>query len=147
MTPSSVENVLALQRPDDPQVTPSRLGLSWLDRLSLERMVKGDATNVVEHVRSLAEALAGPEGNQVRLRTLARTIAVTRAEQGLLEAMIMERLAERDIQGVELVDKVLKGVAGRLVKLLEAHRLESSQQRRVSVVVTHADQVNVEGVE
>ena len=59
---------------------------------------------------------------------------------------MMERLAKRDVHGVELINKVLHGVAGRLVKMVEAHRLESAQQRRVAVVVGHADQVNVEGV-
>ena len=123
----------------------SRLGLSSLDRLGLEVLVTGDISAVVELARGLAEALSGPDHDRVRLRTLARAIAIARTQQSLLEAMLMERLAKRDADGVELINKVLRGLVGRLVKLTEAHRLESSQQRRVAVHVGHADHVSVEG--
>ena len=71
---------------------------------------------------------------------------ITRTQQVLLDAVLMERLAQRDLGGGELVEKVLRGLSARLVKLVEAHRLESAQARQVAVVVAHADQVNVEGV-
>lgn len=137
--------VHALQRQDEPR-EPPRLALAALDKLALERLVTGDATVAIEHARGLAEALAGPGHDEVRLRTLSRAIALARTQQSLLDALLLERLAQRDVVGVELVEKVLRGVSCRLVKLLDAHRLESAQQRRVAVVVAHADQVNVEGV-
>lgn len=138
-------NVHALQRHEGPP-EPPRLALSALDKLALERLVTGDATVAIEHARGLADALAGPGHDEVRLRTLSRSIAVARTQQALLDALLLEQLAKRDVLGVELVDKVLRGVSCRLVKMLEAHRLESAQQRRVAVVVAHADEVNVESV-
>ncbi len=123
---------------------PPRLTLTSLDQLALRRLVSTDPTEVVEFARSLAEALSGPDGDAVRLRMLARAIAVARAQQALLEAMLMERLAKRD-PDVALIEKAVTGVASRLVKLVEAHRLESAMGRRPTVVVAHADTVNVEG--
>lgn len=142
--PIPPDNVHALAQSDDAYAAP-RLGLSSLDKLSLEALVAGDVAGVAELARGLAEALAGPDQDQVRLRTLARAIAIARTQQSLLEAMLIERLAKRDAGGVELVDRVLRGLVGRLVKLTDAHRLESSQQRRVAVHVGHADHVTVEG--
>ena len=94
----------------------------------------------------MAEALSGAGHDAVRLRTLSRSIALARTQQVMLDAVLMERLTQRDVVGVELVEKVLRGLSARLVKLVEAHRLESAQARHVAVVVAHADQVNVEGV-
>ncbi len=145
LAPTPADNVHTLRRSDDRDVRP-RIGLSSVDRLGLERLVTGDVSAVTEVARGLADALAGPDRDQVRLRTLARAISVARTEQSLLDGMLMERLAKRDIEGVELVTKVLHGVSGRLMKLIDAHRLESAQQRRVAVVVGHADHVNIEGV-
>lgn len=142
---NSLENVSALRRIDETPPTP-RIALSKFDQLGLERLVAGDATAAVEHARALAEALSSPGQDEVRLRTIARGIAVAKTTVDLLEALLMERLAKRDLQGVEITERVLRATSARLVKLLEAHRLESSQQRRVAVVVTHADEVHVEGV-
>jgi hypothetical protein len=143
--PTSLENVTALRQRDETPVAP-RIGLSKFDQLGLERLVAGDASAAVEHARVLAEALASPGQDEVRLRTIARGIAVAKTTVDLLEGLLMERLAKRDVDGVVITERVLRSTSARLVRLLEAHRLESSQQRRVAVVVTHADAVHVEGV-
>jgi hypothetical protein len=137
--PPPPEIVHALRRTDDPKVE-----LSSLDTLALERLMSSNPADVVAYAQSLAAALSGPDADGVRLRTLARSIAVARAQQALLEGMLMERLAKRD-PDVELIDKALRGVAARLVKFVEAHRQESATGRRPTVVVGHADTVNVEG--
>jgi len=141
--PNSLENVSALRRTDE---TAPRIGLSKFDQLGLERLVSGDPSAAVEHARALAEALSSPGQNEVRLRTIARGIAVAKTTVDLLDALLLERLAKRDVEGVELTERVLRATNSRLVKLLEAHRLESSQQRRVAVMVSHADEINIEGV-
>lgn len=138
------DNVHPLRLADETPA-PQRVALSWVDQLALEQLVAGDASGVIELAQGLAEALAGPSHDAVRLRTLSRAIAVARNQQALLEGMLMQRLAKRDVDGVELINKVLGGIVARLVKMTEAHRLEGDQQRRVAVTVTHADQVNVEG--
>ncbi len=145
-TTTSVEEVHALAVPGE-GAPETQLGLHWVDQLPIRALVSSDPTAVLEHARALAAALCGPGHDAARLRLLARSIAVARTQMSLLEGMLLERLAKRDDGGVESTDKALRSVTSRLVKLIEAHRLESSQQRRVSVVVAHANEVRVEGGE
>ena len=142
---NSLETVTSFHRTNEPSTAP-RIGLSKFDQLGLERLVVGDASAAVEDARALAEALSRPDRDEVRLRTISRGVAVAKTTVDLLEALLMERLAKRDVEGVELTERVLRATTARLVKLLEAHRLESSQQRRVAVVVTHADEIHIDGV-
>ncbi len=143
-TTSPIEEVHTLTVPGEP-VPAAQLGLHWVDQLPIRSLVSTDPTAVVEHARALAAALCGPGHDAARLRLLARSIAVARTQMSLLEALLLDRLSKRDDSGVESTDKALRSVTSRLVKLIEAHRLESSQHRRVSIAVAHADEIHVEG--
>ena len=127
---------------------PQRIGLAPLDQFALRMLVSDNPATAVEHARGLAEALVGPDRDGARLRVLARGIATCETQRALLEAMLMERLARRDGEGVELVERVLRNLSARVFKLIEAHRQESLvQQRPVLVAVGHADAVNIGAVE
>jgi len=66
---------LARAKPPQP-----RLGLPQLDQLALTSFTTGDATQLVEHARDLAGALAAPDGDTTRRRTIARALSVTRSQ-------------------------------------------------------------------
>lgn len=122
-----------------------RLGLSLLDQAALTAFMSGDPGEIgelVEDARLLAEALAGDDGDQARIRLLARATSAARTQGRVLEVMLGDRLAKRDAQGVELVSKVLDGVTRRLTSLLRQLSVESALKKRPAVYVAHANEVN-----
>lgn len=119
-----------------------RLGLSWLDQLAVGAFTTGDTRELIEHARGLAESLAGPDRDGSRLRLLSRAVAEARVHEQVLIALLADRLAKRD-PGVDLVERVLRGVTKRLALLSEQHRVECSGGRRTVVMVGHADNVDV----
>ena len=80
---------------------------------------------------------------------VSRLVASTRAQVALLEALLAQRLARRDDQGVELLNKVLSGACKRLSLMLEEHRACTNANRRPSVIVAvgNAATVNVRSEE
>ena len=135
------EQGLAPQTPARP-----RVGLGPIDQLALKALVSDNPETAIEHARGLADALAGPDSAGARLRTLARAIAATETQRALLETVLMQRLAKRDGEGVEMIDRVLRSLTVRTARLIEAHRAESQgQHRAVTVAVGHADSVTITG--
>ena len=129
-----------------PSSEPPRagLGLTWLDRLPLDVLVSDAATRLVEEVRASAEALAGADADAARLRAISRLVSATRAQVVLLETMLAERLAKRDLGGVEIINKALAGASKRLALWLAEHRASSASGRRAAVVVVgNAEHVTV----
>ena len=122
-----------------------RLGLPTLDQLALTSFVTGDAAQlVVEHARSLAEALAGSDGDATRRRTIARSIAVTRSQMDLIDAAIGQALGRGDFEAVKVLTKLADSMTRRLRMLLEEHRIELLERDRpVQMFVAHADTVKV----
>lgn len=124
----NTENASQLSRPPSEPPTPS-LALSGLDVMGLQAFFgNGDANamaDLVEHARGLAEGLAGPSRNDVRIRTLARATAITRIHMSALEKLLGDRLAAHDFVGAKAVERHLKGATDRLVRLLEQHRADS----------------------
>jgi hypothetical protein len=123
-----------------------RLALSLLDQAAVSAFVTGDPGEVaalVEDARQLAEALAGEGGDGARVRLLARAASAARTQQRVLEVMLGDRLAKRDVQGVELVTKALEGVTKRLTAVLKQLSAESALAKRPAVYIGHADEVNL----
>lgn len=127
-----------------------RLGLSRFDRAPLKAFVGGDPDEVAEFIedaRLLAEALAGDQGDEARVRLTSRCVAAARAQQRILEALLGERLAERDEAGVELVSKVLDGATKRLGMFLKNLATEAALGRRPTVLIREVEPLNLgEGV-
>jgi hypothetical protein len=144
MTHSS-EIVHGDSAPLDPQPTPIRF--NGIEMLALERLVSGSAEDAIEHARSLAAALAGPDRDEVRLRLLSKSLAHERTLQCLLERVLSDRTARGDREGIRTANEALRGATDRLVRLLAAHRLESTAGQRPLVFVApgNAVQVNVSG--
>jgi hypothetical protein len=135
---------LAIPEPEPPR----QLGFSSFDNAAVTAFAKGDATAVaqlIESTRLLAEALAGPEGDTVRVRMLARIVATARTQQRLLEALLGERLAQRDFEAVDAIEKVLNGVASRLSVMTRHLRAESETRRRPVVLINNAERVSIGG--
>jgi len=135
---------LAIPDPDPPR----QLGFSNFDNAAVTAFAKGDATAVaqlIEATRSLAEALAGPEGDTVRVRMLARIVSTARTQQRLLEALLGERLAQRDFEAVDAIEKVLDGLAKRLSMMTKHLRAESEMRRRPVVLINNAEKVSIGG--
>jgi hypothetical protein len=126
-----------------PPRSPQRVGLTPLDRAAAVAFAGGSGISaLVDEAQRLAEDLAGPDGDRARVQLLARATSATRIQQQVLEVMIGDRLAKRDLQGVELVDRVLEGVSRRLGALLRQLAAESALAKRPSVLV-HATEVTI----
>jgi hypothetical protein len=122
-----------------------RLGLPTLDQLALTSFVTGDAAQLVEHARSMAEALAGTDGDAVRQRTVARALAITRCQLDLIDAALGQALGQRDLEAVKVLTKLADSMTRRLRILLDEHRIELGRDRPVQMFVAHADTVKVGG--
>jgi hypothetical protein len=72
------------------------LRLAPLETLALERLVVGDATEVVEHARGIAEALSGDNADAVRRHVLAKALAGERTLQCLLTGILADRLSKKN---------------------------------------------------
>ena len=123
--------------------SPTRLGLSRLDQAAVAAFTAGDTGEIVEDARQLAAALAGPDGDPARVRLMARAVAAARTQQRVLEALLGDRLAKRDREGVELVTTVLEGVSRRLAMFTRHLAAESALRRRPTVVIGRADTVSI----
>jgi hypothetical protein len=135
------ERDLAVAEPANPA---PRLALSALDQAALLAFGgSADVAEMCEDARLLAAALAGDDGDQARVRLLARATSAARTQQRVLEVVLGDRLAKRDAEGVELVNKTLDAVSRRLVALVKQLAMESSLRKRPTVVIGHADEVNL----
>lgn len=133
----------ALARAEPPQ--QPRLGLPSLDQLAVTSFTTGGAAQFVEHARGLAEALAGPDGDGTRRRTIARTLAVTRTQMDLIDTAAGEALGRRDLESVRALTKLADSMTRRFKVLLEEHRIELGRDKPVQMFVAHADTVTVRG--
>jgi hypothetical protein len=116
-----------------------------LDLLALTSFTTGNAAQLVEHARGLAEALAGAEGDATRQRTIARVLAITRSQMDLIDAAMGEALGRRDLEVVKALTKLADSMTRRFKTLLEEHRIELGRDKPVQMFVAHADTVTVRG--
>jgi hypothetical protein len=123
-----------------------RLGLPALDQLALTAFTSGDsAAQLVDHARDLAGALAAPDGDTTRRRTIARALAITRSQLDLVDAAMGEALGRRDFEAVKALTKLADSLTRRFKMLLEEHRIELGRDKPVQMFVAHADSVTVRG--
>lgn len=120
-----------------------RLGLPGIDQLALTSFVIGDAEQLVGHARGLAEALAGPDGDATRQRTIARSLAITRSQMDLVDAAIGAAMGRGDFGAVKVLTNLADSMTRRLKMLLDEHRIELGRDRPVQMFVAHADTVKV----
>lgn len=132
----------ALARAELPQ---PRLGLPPLDQLALTSFTTGNAAQLVEHARDLAGALAAPDGDTTRRRTIARALSVTRSQMDLVDAAMGEALGRRDLEAVKALTKLADSMTRRFKMLLEEHRIELGRDTPVQMFFAHADAVTVRG--
>ena len=130
---------------EEPPSLPPRLGLPALDQLALTAFTTGDAAQLVEHARGMAEALASNDGDATRRRTIARLLAVARSQVDLIDAAVGEAMGRRDFDAVKALTKLEDSMTRRLKMLLEEHRIELGRDRPVQMFVAHADSVTVRG--
>lgn len=127
---------------------PHTLGLSDFDVSAITGFVSGDPAEIrrlVEDARLLAEGLAGPAGDGVRVRLLARTAAACRTQLRLLEVLLAQRVGARDFEAVAVLNRTLDSVAKRMVMVVKQLGVESSLRHRPSVVIKHAENVGFVG--
>jgi hypothetical protein len=133
----------ALARAELPQ--QPRLGLPQLDQLALTSFVTGDAAELVEHARGLAESLAGADGDGTRRRTIARNLALVRTEMDLVDAAVGAAMGRGDFKAMEVLSKVAERLSRRMCALLDEHRRELGRDGPKAVMLIGAAQVNVQG--
>lgn len=141
---TAVENSLAQAAPSAvytrqaPHVT-----LSPLDALAV--FAGGDAAGLLEQTRSLAQALSGMDRENVRTRLLSKLASAERTNLAIAQRVLSDALRKRDALGVDVAEKVVRGIHARLLGLLRELRLSSERELRPSVLVAvgHADSVQV----
>lgn len=124
---------------------PPRLGLPALDQLALTSFATGDAAELVEHARGLAESLAGADGDGTRRRTIARSLALVRTEMDLVDAAVGAAMGRGDFKAMEALSKVAERLSRRMCALLDEHRRELGRDGPKAVMLIGAAQVNVQG--
>lgn len=123
---------------------PTRLGFSKADAAATLTFTKTQvpptsAAEVVEHARSLAEALAGPDGISSRQRTLARRIAIVKTQAEHLDVLLGRAAAQRDFVAARELNHLLNGATKRLCSLIE----QLARQAMPRAVVVSANTANV----
>jgi hypothetical protein len=126
---------------------PRRLGLSEHDAREVTAYVRGDPdqlAELVEDARAMADGLASSfDGDNSRVRLLARIVAAARTQQRVLDQLLAQTLAQRDEVGNRLVAKAAEGVRRRLEGALKQLAVESALRRRPSINIRHADTVSI----
>lgn len=147
--PSEHAEIDRSQRPLPPPPLPPMI-LSWLERKALRMGLPVDDQAVAPFdalVLNTAQALVGPEREEVRLRMTAKALAATRARLLVLEALLDARLAAGDAAGVRESSRLVEGVRRHLVALLAEHRAcDAGRRTPVKVMVGQADAVNIMAV-
>jgi len=100
-----------------------------LDQLAVTSFTTGGAAQLVEHARGLAEALAGPDGDGTRRRTIVRALAVTHTQMDLIDTAAGEALGRRDLEVVRVLTKLADSMTRRFEMLLEEHRIELGRDK------------------
>jgi hypothetical protein len=127
--------------------TPGPLcpALAQIEAKATSSFFSGDAQAAVEAAQALVALLSASNGDSSRRELLGKHLAVAHVQMAALEALLGTVIAKKNAAGVELVTRALREVAGRFVRLSEAHAAESGRTRRPVVVVGHADNVTVTG--
>ncbi len=120
---------------------PPRLGLNLADELAIQELLRTDDQTAValrQHLLAAADALAGPDRDDSRVRLLAKLIATSRVRMAAWEALRDQRLAARDVDAVELLDRLITRESRRLLSYMEEHRMSSeTRQRSVTLAAAH----------
>jgi hypothetical protein len=122
---------------------PPPLGFSPYDRASALAFTSAvfpptTAEEVVEHARQLAEALAGPDGSSCRVRTLARRVAVCRAQAEQLDVLLAAAVKRADFVAARALNGLLTGATKRMTVLLE-HLAREAKPRSVVIAANTAN--------
>lgn len=118
------------------------LAFTELERRAVTGLVNGGEAQVVEHAKSRAAAFTSPDGAQVRLRSLARAVAIAETQMNEFNALLLKVLMKRDFTAAKAVNACARDATRRFVTLMDELRVESQGGRR-TVVMVGAAQVNV----
>lgn len=124
---------------------PQRLGLGPVDQLPLASLATGATGELLEATRALAEALAGPDADASRRRTLSRMLACAKHELSLVDAAVGAAMGRGDLKAVDCLSKVAERLARRVCALLDEHRRELGREGPRAVMLIGAAQVNLPG--
>jgi hypothetical protein len=119
------------------------LAFTELERRAVTGLVKGDEAQVLEHAKSRAAAFTGPDGAQVRIRSLARAVAIAETQMNEFNALLVKVLMNRDFTAAKVVNVCARDATRRFVTLADELRVECQGGRRAVLVVGAAAQVNV----
>jgi hypothetical protein len=127
-----------------PAIGDVEVRLAAIETLPLQQLVHSeDVATVIRFAETLAQALAGTDGDQVRRRLLGKLVASERTLFILLESVLASRLAGGNTRELGSLNAALDASARRLERLAAAHRADLQAARRPVLVVGHADHVNV----
>jgi hypothetical protein len=119
------------------------LAFTEFERRAVTGLVNGGEARVLEHAKARAAAFTRPDGAQVRIRSLARAVAVAETQMNEFNALLVKVLMNRDFAAAKLVNVCARDATRRFVTLMDELRVESQGGRRAVLVVGAAAQVNV----
>ena len=114
----------------------ARLGITPIAERVLQALTIGDRALLIELTRSLADGLAGPDGDGCRARTVSRALALANTQSQVFEALLGEALVRRDFAAVDAINRVLECHARRMRALLDEHRIETGKSAPTSIVAS-----------
>jgi hypothetical protein len=141
-------SLVVTQRADEthdphPAALPS---LTDIEALSVTQLVSGGDGDIAAHVRARAGALAGGDGVNVRIRCIAKALALVETQLAQVQALLAQAIARRDVEGATLLDRMSVGATKRMCALLQEHRAERIRAaQRLSFWSAPARVTGVEG--
>ena len=121
-----------------------RVGLSKVERKTVEALISGSTGATGDFVAQRATAFSVDDDGQVRRRSLSKAAAVQEALMAQLSALLAAAVGRGDADAVKLLDRALSGSTKRFTLLIDELRAEVSGGRRAVVQVgVVANNVNI----
>ena len=125
-------------QPECARPTSSRLGFNALEQRALTQLVDDPSGSMVSVSQERATALAGGDRDGVRLRALARAVALAEATHQQITVLLMAAVRTKEFETAKVLDKLLTGSNRRYCELMEQLCSESRGIRRQPVLFVAA---------
>ncbi len=141
------DDQLQVQAHDDVQTlaaTAPRLAFNAIESRAITELVRDPSGTVITNTRDRATALAGPDRDAVRLRSLARAAAVAEATLQQMNLLLVTAIRTHDLDTAKALSKLVDGANRRYCELAAQLGLEDDGARHHPVLfIAAANAVNV----
>jgi hypothetical protein len=125
-------------------IEASDLAMVWKgDAVAATTLYRGDVSEALARVNSLAKALSGPNPAKTRLELLGSSLAAAKMQETALAALVVHLVKTKDVTAAAAVGRVLKLTTDRVARLAEAHAATEARAQRAVVVAVTPDKIQV----